>query len=47
MSRWSGETPWVMTVFLAVAALMVIFRHRANLQRLLNGTEQKVGKKTA
>jgi len=47
MGRWSGETPWVMTVFLGVAALMVIFRHRANLKRLLNGTEQKVGKKPA
>jgi glycerol-3-phosphate acyltransferase PlsY len=47
MSRWAGETPWVMTVFLAVAAALVIFRHRANLKRLIEGTEQRVGKKAA
>ncbi len=47
MGRWAGETPWVMTVFLAVAAVLVIFRHRSNLKRLIEGTEQRVGKKTA
>ncbi|HLY10646.1 MAG TPA: glycerol-3-phosphate 1-O-acyltransferase PlsY [Planctomycetota bacterium] len=47
MSRWAGETPWVMTVFLGVAAVLVIFRHRSNLKRLLDGTEQRFGKKPA
>ena len=45
--RWAGETPWVMTGFLAVAAALVIFRHRSNLKRLIEGTEQRVGKKPA
>ena len=47
MSRWSGETPWVMTCFLGVAAVLVIFRHRSNLKRLLEGTESRFGKKPA
>jgi glycerol-3-phosphate acyltransferase PlsY len=47
MRRWSGETPWVMTVFLGVAAALVIFRHRSNLKRLMAGTEQRFGKKPA
>jgi glycerol-3-phosphate acyltransferase PlsY len=47
MGRWSGETPWVMTAFLGVAAILVIFRHRSNLKRLMAGTEQRFGKKPA
>jgi glycerol-3-phosphate acyltransferase PlsY len=47
MNRWGGETPWVMTGFLIVAAGMVFIRHRANLKRLIQGTEQRVGKKPA
>jgi len=47
MGRWAGETPWVMTVFFGVAAILVIYRHRANLKRLLDGTEHRVGKKPA
>jgi glycerol-3-phosphate acyltransferase PlsY len=37
-----------MMVVLAIA-LLVILRHRANIQRLLNGTETKIsfGKKSA
>ena len=42
-SRW--ENRWVITVFLAVAGVLVIYRHKANLQRLLAGTEKKMGKK--
>lgn len=47
MGRWGGETPWVMTGFLVLATVMVFIRHRGNLQRLIAGTEQRVGKKTA
>jgi len=47
MGRWAGETPWVMTVFFGIAAALVIYRHRGNLKRLLDGTEQRVGKKPA
>lgn len=47
MARWGGETPWVMTGFLILATTMVFIRHRGNLKRLLEGTEQRLGKKTA
>src|SRR4029077_10259708 len=28
MYLWANETPWIMTVFLGVAALLVIWRHK-------------------
>ena len=43
--RW--EEPWIVTGFLAVAALLVILRHKANLARLVAGTERKFGRKEA
>jgi len=43
--RPRGENPWVLTVFLAIAGLLVIYRHKANLMRLASGTEKKFGKK--
>lgn len=42
-SRW--ENPWVITVFFAIAGVLVIYRHKANLRRLLDGTERKLGRK--
>jgi glycerol-3-phosphate acyltransferase PlsY len=42
-SRW--ENRWVITVFLAIAGVLVIYRHKGNLQRLLAGTEKRVGRK--
>ncbi|HZE98664.1 MAG TPA: glycerol-3-phosphate 1-O-acyltransferase PlsY [Planctomycetota bacterium] len=45
MKQWAGETPWVITIFLGIAAVLVIVRHKANIGRLLAGTEQKFGKK--
>jgi hypothetical protein len=41
--RWGGETPWVVTVFLGIAGLLVIWRHKANLKRLFEGTEKRFG----
>jgi glycerol-3-phosphate acyltransferase PlsY len=41
--RW--KAPWIVTVFLAVAAVLVIWRHQANIRRLLAGTEKKFGRK--
>lgn len=43
--RW--EAPMVVTVFLAVAGVLVIVRHQANLKRLWAGTEPKFGRKKA
>jgi len=41
--RW-GAT-WVVTIFLAVAAVLVVWRHRENLRRLAAGTENRFGRK--
>jgi glycerol-3-phosphate acyltransferase PlsY len=45
--RWGAETVWVGTVFLGVAGILVIVRHRANLKRLIEGTEKRFGTKSA
>lgn len=37
--------PFLLTLFTTLVALLVIYRHRSNLKRLLNGTELKFGKK--
>ena len=33
---------WLITIFLGVAAVLVIWRHRTNIRRLLDGTEHRV-----
>lgn len=43
--RLPGSGQWIVTVFFAVASLLVIVRHRGNIKRLMAGTEAKVGKK--
>jgi acyl phosphate:glycerol-3-phosphate acyltransferase len=44
-ARPPGENRLVLTVFLGLAGLLVIYRHKANLQRLVSGTEKKFGTK--
>ena len=44
-ARW--ESPWPVTIFLGIAAVLVIWRHKANLARLVAGTEKRVGAKEA
>lgn len=34
---------WTVTVFLVVTAAVVVWRHRANIQRILQGRERRVG----
>jgi glycerol-3-phosphate acyltransferase PlsY len=41
---WLDRSAALLTVGLALSAL-AIYRHRANIQRLLNGTEPRVGGK--
>lgn len=44
--RWfRGEEPLYDTICAAVIALIVIYMHRANIKRLLNGTENRFGQK--
>ena len=38
--------PLAYVVFAVVVAALVIFRHRGNIQRLLSGTERKIGQRT-
>jgi glycerol-3-phosphate acyltransferase PlsY len=45
MATHAGQ--WAVYVFTAALFLLVVIRHRANIQRLLDGTENKIGKKTA
>ena len=40
-----SRTPSVL-IFLTIIALLAILRHHSNIQRLLNGTENRFGKKT-
>jgi glycerol-3-phosphate acyltransferase PlsY len=42
---WQASVPEV--VSLAVMALLLVWRHRENIQRLLAGTESQLGKKKA
>jgi glycerol-3-phosphate acyltransferase PlsY len=43
--RACWKATWVITIFLAVSAVLVVWRHRDNLRRLLAGTEKKFGRK--
>ncbi len=45
MATHAGQ--WAVYVFTAALFLLVVIRHRANIRRLLDGTENKIGKKTA
>jgi acyl phosphate:glycerol-3-phosphate acyltransferase len=38
---WTAEAPVVMALF--VMALLLAWRHRENINRLLKGTESKIG----
>lgn len=39
---WVFGAPWPYVGFIALAALFVIVKHRENIQRLLNGTENRI-----
>ena len=41
----SGEAPGVIAVGAAIAAVVIIHRHRANLARIAAGTERRVGQR--
>ena len=38
--------PWPVRCVVWTAAVLVFIRHRANIQRILNGTESRIGRKT-
>ena len=41
---WSGGDP-VVIIWACTLAILCILRHRANIQRLINGTENKFGQR--
>jgi glycerol-3-phosphate acyltransferase PlsY len=43
-ATWQLEKRPVLIVITALMAALAIYKHRANIQRLLNGTENRVGK---
>jgi glycerol-3-phosphate acyltransferase PlsY len=40
---WPGGALWPLHAFGAIMALLVIYRHRSNIRRLVQGTEAKIG----
>ena len=38
---------WLYALYCTVGAIYIIVKHKANIQRLLNGTEPRIGQKTA
>jgi glycerol-3-phosphate acyltransferase PlsY len=40
---WPNKELWPMAIFAAAMCALIIFRHRANISRLLAGTENKIG----
>lgn len=45
LAEYPGNFP-LLTIGLALMSLLVILKHHANIRRLLNGTENKIGVKT-
>ncbi len=43
---WIFRYPRPVIVLACVMAALIIFRHKANIKRILNGTESKLGQKT-
>lgn len=46
LTQDNGGDPWKMGLFVLLA-IMVIYLHRTNIARILNGTESRMGKKKA
>ena len=45
VSSAAGEVPGAVAVGAAMAALIIVHRHRGNLARLMSGTERRVGQR--
>ncbi len=39
-----GISPWAYAAYAAAAATVIVYRHRTNIQRLLSGTEPRIGR---
>ena len=45
LALWLHFGQWALIIMCAIAAITVIWAHRANIKRLLSGTENRIGKK--
>jgi glycerol-3-phosphate acyltransferase PlsY len=46
MSVW-GDFPWAWSLAITALAAIIVYQHRANIQRLISGTENKFGARVA
>jgi glycerol-3-phosphate acyltransferase PlsY len=44
---WLTQDSWFLGMVTTALGLLAIFKHKSNIQRLLNGTEKRVGQKSA
>jgi glycerol-3-phosphate acyltransferase PlsY len=44
---WLTQNSWFLGMVTTALGLLAIFKHQSNIQRLLNGTEKRVGQKSA
>lgn len=42
-ATWFTTQSWTLTIFTAAMGALAIFKHKGNIQRLLNGTENRIG----
>jgi glycerol-3-phosphate acyltransferase PlsY len=45
LARWKFVDTWALIYFSIAIMLLVLWRHRSNCSRLLNGTEQRFTRK--
>jgi acyl phosphate:glycerol-3-phosphate acyltransferase len=42
-ATWLTKNDWTLTIVTGLMAALAIYKHKANIRRLLNGTENRVG----
>jgi len=47
IATWLTEKSWPLLIFTSLIGVIAIYKHRTNIQRLLAGTENRVGRKPA
>ena len=42
-ATWFTTKSWTLTIVTGAMGVLAIYKHKANIQRLLNGTENRIG----